>query len=100
MLQQQFNCSVIPFNYRQAFSSNNRLCHCCFIFYFLIQAGGTVVESMDALFGLCRKKSAGSSIREPLNGTLFFLKQDDVDKFVSEYGQQKVKHGVNSVSFN
>ena len=39
-------------------------------------------ESMDALFGLPRKKSAGSSVRDPLHGSRFFYDQDEVDRFV------------------
>ena len=38
--------------------------------------------SMDAIFGLPRKKSAGRSFRQPLHGRLFFENQDDVDEFV------------------
>ena len=38
--------------------------------------------SVDAIFGLPRKKSAGRSFRPPLHGTLFFEDQDEVDRFV------------------
>ena len=38
--------------------------------------------SMDALFGLPRKKAAGSSFRQPLHGKLFFEDQENVDTFV------------------
>ena len=38
--------------------------------------------SIDAIFGLPRKKSAGRSFRPPLHGTLFFENQDEVDRFV------------------
>lgn len=44
---------------------------------------GTLVLSMDALFGLPRKKSAGISYRESLHGDLFFGSQASVDEFVS-----------------
>lgn len=40
---------------------------------------------MDALFGLCRKKSAGISVRSPLQEGVFFERQPDVDKFVELY---------------
>ena len=40
------------------------------------------VYSLDALFGLPRKKSAGESIRSPLHGDLFFCDQAEVDDFV------------------
>ena len=41
--------------------------------------------SIDALFGLCRKKSAGSSVRDPLQQGTFFECQSDVDAFVAKY---------------
>ena len=44
-----------------------------------------IFESLDALFGLCRKKAAGSSIRPPLFGTLDFDDQEVVDEFVLKY---------------
>ena len=40
---------------------------------------------MDAIFGLCRKKSAGLSHRPPLFGGMFFEDQEIVDKFVNDY---------------
>ena len=41
---------------------------------------------MDALFGLPpRKKSAGSSVRDPLHGDVFFGDQVAVDEHVSSY---------------
>ena len=42
-----------------------------------------MVLSMDALFGLPRKKSAGKSYRDALHGDLFFGRQILVDEFVS-----------------
>ena len=44
---------------------------------------------MDALFGLPRKKSAGSSHRKSLHGHLHFLNQSDVDQFVKEAQRDK-----------
>ena len=41
-----------------------------------------MVYSLDALFGLPRKKSAGESFRSPLHGDLFFCDQTEVDEFV------------------
>ena len=41
--------------------------------------------SMDALFGLCRKKSAGVSVRPPLFSNTFFEDQGRVDEFVTAY---------------
>ena len=46
--------------------------------------------SFDALFGLPRKKAAGSSYREPLHGNLMFCDQSEVDSFVSTYPNSKV----------
>ena len=41
--------------------------------------------SMDALFGLCRKKSAGVSVRPPLFSRTFFEDQERVDEFITNY---------------
>lgn len=41
--------------------------------------------SVDALFGLPRKKSSGTSYVNPLNDNLFFLDQVEVDKFIHDY---------------
>lgn len=41
-----------------------------------------MILSMDALFGLPRKLSAGYSHREALHGSLYFLDQTSVDEFV------------------
>lgn len=53
---------------------------------------------MDALFGLPRKKSAGSSHRDPLHGDLFFGDQAAVDEHVASSGTsgQKLQKFVNS----
>ena len=39
------------------------------------QTKGYQVVSMDALFGLCRKRSAGVSVRKPLFEGVFFEDQ-------------------------
>ncbi|CAI8006843.1 hypothetical protein GBAR_LOCUS4927 [Geodia barretti] len=44
---------------------------------------GSVMISMDALFGLPRKKSAGQSHRDPLHGHIFFKDQPSVDENVA-----------------
>lgn len=44
-----------------------------------------MVISVDALFGLPRKKAAGISHREPLHGSLFFGDQLSVDEYVASY---------------
>ena len=46
---------------------------------------GTQILSFDALFGLCRKKHAGVSVRPPLYGNTYFENQDEVDRFVGDY---------------
>ena len=42
-----------------------------------------MVLSMDALFGLPRKKSAGQSFRKAIHGHLFFRDQSAVDEYVA-----------------
>ena len=41
--------------------------------------------AIDAIFGLPRKKSAGSSYQDPLFGSLYFSEQSSVDEFVGTY---------------
>lgn len=48
----------------------------------LIQEKGIITLSIDANFGLCCKKTAGSSVREPLSGTSMFCHQGDVNDYV------------------
>lgn len=55
-----------------------------------------MIVSMDALFGLPRKKSAGVSLRQPLHGMLFFEGQDEVDTFV-EAASMKMGHNMSKV---
>lgn len=42
-----------------------------------------MVYAIDALFGLPRKKAAGTSYCEPLHGDLLFCDQSLVDEFVA-----------------
>ena len=42
--------------------------------------------SIDGNFGLCRKRAAGTSVREPLHNSTYFIPQKDVDLFVNNYG--------------
>ena len=44
---------------------------------------------MDALFGLPRKKSAGTSYRELLLKDVFIIDQSLVDEFVADSGKTK-----------
>lgn len=57
-----------------------------------MQGKGKVIYSMDALFGLPRKKSAGQSYRDPVNGHLLFYNQATVDEYVSTYQTSKQVH--------
>ena len=50
-----------------------------------------MIVSMDALFGLPRKKSAGISFRDSLHGHLFFGQQERVDEHVASASQQRRK---------
>ena len=54
-----------------------------FAFHLHLQERGSVMISMDALFGLPRKKSAGQSHRDPLHGHIFFKDQPSVDEHVA-----------------
>ena len=55
----------------------------CLHILFHMQGNGSVTVSIDAIFGLCRKRSAGKSIRGPLSGTAVFESQDEVNHFVN-----------------
>ncbi len=39
-------------------------------------------------FGLCRRKSAGSSVHPPIAATKLFFDQDEVDHYVTQYDSQ------------
>ena len=64
------------------------------ITYGYFQGIGSVIVSMDAIFGLPRKKSAGSSVRGPLHGHIYFHDQAVVDEFVehSSFKSEKVSN--------
>ena len=47
--------------------------------------------SIDALFGLPRKKSAGISHRDAIHGDLYFGKQETVDEHVAMASQKQKK---------
>ena len=59
------------------------------------QKDGSFICSMDALFGLPRKKAAGCSHRGALHEDLFFFDQSAVDEYVAS--SKQAKH-VTSVS--
>uniref|UniRef100_A0A1X7UAW0 CxC1-like cysteine cluster associated with KDZ transposases domain-containing protein n=1 Tax=Amphimedon queenslandica TaxID=400682 RepID=A0A1X7UAW0_AMPQE len=45
--------------------------------------GGSKIVSLDAIFGLPRRKNAGISFNDSLHGNLFFACQSEVDEFVT-----------------
>ena len=49
---------------------------------------GVITISIDANFGLCRRKSAGSSVHPPIAATKLFFDQDEVDHYVTQYDSQ------------
>lgn len=51
----------------------------------LSQGDGTLIESVDACFGLARKKAKGGNVISSRHGVLLFNDQDDVDNFVDNY---------------
>jgi len=55
----------------------------------ILQDGGSLIVSIDAIFGLCRKKSAGNSVRGPLSGTAVFESQHEVNSFVDLQGHSE-----------
>ena len=58
------------------------LYHACISTNCCIQSSN-VYLSLDANFGLCRKKSAGNSVRNPLHNESLFLDQVEVNEFVT-----------------
>ncbi|KAK3716896.1 hypothetical protein QZH41_017010 [Actinostola sp. cb2023] len=48
---------------------------------------GVLIESMDACFGLSRKKAQGEGVGMPKHQNGFFADQDDVDNFVNNYNE-------------
>lgn len=49
------------------------------------QENGILIESVDACFGLARKKGKGGNTISSRHGDLLFSDQDDVDNFVDNY---------------
>ena len=49
-----------------------------------------MIVSIDAIFGLPRKKSAGESVQAPLHGDLFFHDQAVVDEYVESLSKHKL----------
>ena len=62
------------------------------------QEQGILTLSVDANFGLCRKKAAGTSVHDPLSKTAMFFDQNEVNQFVDNYSGAKSE--APSVSIN
>lgn len=62
--------------------------------FFHAQGAGKLIFSMDALFGLCRKKAAGASVCPPLNEGLLF---EDVRDFVECYSMNTCETATEKV---
>ncbi|XP_068674926.1 uncharacterized protein [Montipora foliosa] len=59
---------------------------------------GILIESIDACFGLARKKAKGGNTISSRHGDLLFSDQDDVDNFVDNYphcGQKSMDQDCN-----
>ena len=54
----------------------------------VVQDDGTLLTlSIDANFGLCRKRSAGKSVSGPRTKNKMFIDQTEVDSFVQSYSK-------------
>ena len=58
--------------------------NCC-LFCIIPQENGTLAESIDACFGLARKKAKGGNTISSRHGDLLFSDHNDVDNFVDNY---------------
>ena len=63
----------------------------CFQPLLIQDSSGPAIVSMDALFGLPRKKSAGTSVRSPLFGHTMFMDQNTVDEYVAAESIKKLR---------
>ena len=59
-------------------------------FKVILSLEGKKIISIDALFGLPRRKNAGRTHREPIQGHLWFLDQKSVDDFVDTSSTKSV----------
>lgn len=48
----------------------------------MFQTDGTMIVTMDANFGLVRKRSSGISMTEPLQANSMFVRDEDVEEYV------------------
>ncbi|XP_028983462.1 uncharacterized protein LOC114842115 [Betta splendens] len=49
------------------------------------KSNGNLIVTMDANFGLVRKRSSGSSLVEPLHGNRMFVREEDVQEYLSSH---------------
>jgi len=68
------------------------------IFIIKLKTEGVLIESMDACFGLSRKKAQGEGVGMPKHQNGFFADQDDVDNFVNNYNETAGASHVDHVS--
>ena len=71
------------------------------LFCIIPQENGILIESIDACFGLARKKAKGGNTISSRHGDLLFSDQDDVDNLVDNYTHcgQKSMDQVYCVTF-
>lgn len=62
--------------------------NCVYYTYNFSFQTGIVTISIDANFGLCRRRAAGNSVHPPIAATKLFFDQDEVDQFVTQYDSQ------------
>ena len=60
-------CPKVQLVYNNTVGNKSCICY---------QEQGMLTLSIDANFGLCRKKTAGTSVHDPLSKTTMFLDQD------------------------
>ena len=57
----------------------------CLILFKQSTEDGTIIESMDACFGLVRKKSSGKNSLPSRHSSTMFFDQSEVDELVDHY---------------
>ena len=69
------------------------LCDILTLVYMLQDDGTILTISIDANFGLCRKRSAGRSVSSPRTENAVFVDQASVDSYVQTYSSRS-KGGI------
>lgn len=70
--------------------------------FFILQKNDSIFVSLDANFGLVRKKNSGTSLEPPKHASKFFINQEEVDDYVDQYSTQtssKEEHQVSSTYY-